>query len=89
MTITIDQRLSRDSVAFSLGRAVANATDCARQAGIPVEEWHLIIQQVKWESPPIWRIAFLPEAGVLVRGGDFVVEVDAIDGSIKQSYFGQ
>src|SRR5215475_540903 len=73
---------SRDEPAFSLARVIAVANRCAREAGVDVMKSLISVFQFADEDA-VWRVNYGPKDYVSRRGGDFIVEVDAKDASVK------
>ena len=60
-----------------------------RESGIDVTASLITVTQHSPHSSLIWRINYDPKEYVGRRGGDFIVEVDAFDASIKEVLRGQ
>ena len=71
----VSQKVLEDPVAISLAEAVAAANE----------------QDSTGEGIKVWRFNYLPilPPGLTMRGGDFMVEVNAADGTIHQALRGQ
>ena len=69
----VSQKVLDDPVAVSLAEAVAAANEQAQQAGYNASAMRLLV----------------PPPGLTIRGGDFMVEVNAADGTIHQALHGQ
>jgi hypothetical protein len=90
MTATLTTaEVLQDDLAISLARALAVANRQAREAGIEVLQSLITITQRPFNGGLVWRINYGPKDYVGRRGGDFIVEVDPGDGSIKQILRGQ
>lgn len=80
---------TQNEMTSSLVRAVDAATETARQAGIVPEERRLMISQIWRNDEAIWEIAFGPKDYLRKRGGDFIIEVRASDGTVIRTVRGQ
>ncbi len=85
----LQAEILQDDIAISLARALAVANRRAYQAGIDVLQSMITITQRSLRGDLLWRINYGPKDYVGRRGGDFIVEVDPSDGSIKQVLWGQ
>jgi hypothetical protein len=74
-------------MAVSLGRVLDEANRRAMESGIDVAQ-SLITITPGTTDDTYWRVHYGPRA-MNQRGGDFIVAVDARDGSIKRVLRGQ
>ncbi|MBI4673903.1 MAG: hypothetical protein HY741_19830 [Chloroflexi bacterium] len=89
MAATLTADVLQDDIAVSLARAIAAANKRARESGIDVLQSLITVTQRALDGKSLWRINYGPKEYVGRRGGDFIVEVDAKDASIKQILRGQ
>jgi hypothetical protein len=85
----LQTEMLQDDLATSLARALAVANRRAYQAGIDILQSIITITQRFFRGDLLWQINYGPKDYVGRRGGDFIVEVDPSDGSIKQILRGQ
>lgn len=88
----LSEQASNDKRALSLAEAVALASERARAAGVPDERMRLFVEEDTQEDGiPFWRINFAPMSppGTFPRGGDYTVEVNADDGTVRRALRGQ
>ncbi len=88
----ISEKVLKDSQAVSVAEAVAVANEVAREAGIYDRPVQLSIQERTTEDgTAVWRISYMPvpPPGIFTRGGDYLVEVNAQDGTVYRVLFGQ
>jgi hypothetical protein len=89
MAITLTADVLQDDIAVSLARAIATANKRAREAGIDVVQSIITITQRAFDGNLLWRINYGPKDYIGKRGGDFIVEIDPADASVKQILRGQ
>ena len=89
MAATLTAEVLQDEMAVSLARVLAAANRQARESGIDLLNSLVSITQRYFEGRLIWRVNYGPKDYVGRRGGDLIVEVDAINGTIKQVLRGQ
>ena len=89
MTALSTAEVLQDDLAMSLASALAIANRRAREAGVDVPESLITISQHAVENSLSWRINYGPKEYVGRRGGDFIVEVDLRDATIKAVFRGQ
>ncbi len=89
MATTLTADVLQDDLAISLACALAVANKRAHESGIDVLQSLITITQRSFDSSLIWRINYGPKDYVGRRGGDFIVEVDSADASIKEVLRGQ
>jgi hypothetical protein len=88
----ISERALNDERAISLAEAMATANEAAQNAGVFQRPVRLLIEDEETDSGvALWRINFLPIApeGLTIRGGDYIVEINAGNGSIHRIRLGQ
>jgi hypothetical protein len=88
MAAVLNSELLQDELALSLARVIAVANRCAREAGVDVMKSLISVFQIADEDA-VWRVNYGPKDYVSRRGGDFIVDVDAKDASVKQILHGQ
>jgi hypothetical protein len=88
MAAVLNSDLLQDEMALSLARVIAVANRCAREAGVDVMKSLISVFQMADEDA-VWRVNYGPKDYVSRRGGDFIVDVDARDASVKQVLRGQ
>jgi hypothetical protein len=88
MPSTLSPEVLEDSVAVSLARCIAAANRAAKEAGVDLPDSLVTITEVS-EEKPRWRINYGPKNFRNRRGGDFLIEVDAVDASIQKVLRGQ
>ncbi len=85
---TID-RIQRDTLALSVGQAVAAANEAAVAHGIDPQNALVTISEDPSMRERLWRIHYGPRDFVNRRGGDFIVLVDQKMGEVKKTLRGQ
>ncbi len=88
MSTALSAEVLEDNVAMSLARGIAAANRAAKEIGVDLPDSLVTITQVSDEKPH-WRINYGPKNYRNRRGGDVVVEVDAVDASIQKVLRGQ
>jgi hypothetical protein len=89
MAVTLTAEVLQDDIAVSLARAIAMANKRAREAGIDVVQSIITITQRAFDGTLLWRINYGPKDYIGRRGGDFIVEIDPADASVKRILRGQ
>lgn len=89
MTTTLAGDVLQDELAVSLARAMAAANKRARELGVDVVASLITITQHAFNGKLLWRISYGPKDYIGQRGGDWIIEVDSTDASIKQILRGQ
>lgn len=89
MAATLSADVLQDDLAVSLARAMAAANKRAREAGVDVMQSLITITQHALNGKFLWRVNYGPKDYVGQRGGDFIVEIDPVDLSIKRALRGQ
>ena len=87
MTSAIPAEVLQDDLAVALARIVAAANRRASEAGVIIEHSLITITQVTTDEA-YWRVNYGTRE-INQRGGDFIVDVDARDGSIMRVLRGQ
>jgi hypothetical protein len=87
----ISQKALNDEQAVSIAEAIATANEIAKTADVFHRPVRLLIEEAVDEDTPVWRINYLPVTppDVLLRGGDYMVEINAKDGTVHQALHGQ
>jgi len=88
----ISEKALHDPQAVSLAEAVAAANEKARAVGMDTDDWRILVEQETSEKgTPLWRVSYMPipPPGVRMRGGDYIVEVDATTGAVYRTMHGQ
>lgn len=88
MSTALSAEVLDDDVAMSLARGIAAANRAAKEIGVDLPDSLVTITQVSDEKPH-WRINYGPKNYRNRRGGDVIVEVDAVDASIQNVLRGQ
>ena len=83
MSALLTMDVLQDEIAVSLARVVAVANRRAREAGVDLPQSLITITQGPLNGGSIWRINYGPKEYLGRRGGDFIVEVDPTDASIR------
>ena len=89
MATTLTADVLQDDLAISLASALAAANKRARESGVDVLQSLITVTQRTLADGLIWQINYGLKDYVGRRGGDFIVEVDAADVSIKKVLQGQ
>lgn len=89
MAVTLTAEVLQDDIAVSLARAIAMANKRAREAGIDVVQSIITITQRAFDGTLLWRINYGHKDYIGRRGGDFIVEIDPADASVKRILRGQ
>ncbi|CAN5641317.1 hypothetical protein BH11PLA2_BH11PLA2_15700 [soil metagenome] len=89
MTESLVHDLMQDSTTASMARAVLVARRRAVEIGIVPDDNILTVSQSDESSPRYWRVNFEPKTPKFRRGGDYMIDVDAADGSIQRELRGQ
>ena len=87
MTATIPAEVLHDTIAVSRARIVAVANQRASEPGVDVPQSLITITQYAADEA-YWRVNYGPRE-MNMRGGDFIVDVDARDARIKRVLLGQ
>ncbi len=88
----LSERASQDTQAVSLAEAIPAANQCVREAGSDLAQRRLVVEQEHAEDgAALWRFSYLPArtAGRSTRGGDFIVDVNALDATVRRTLRGQ
>jgi hypothetical protein len=88
MAATLPNEVMQDELALSIARVLAAANKRAGESGVDVAQSIITITQ-RFEDDIIWRVNYGKKNYLRQRGGDFIVDVNANDASIKQVLFGQ
>ncbi len=88
MAAVLSSEVLQDNLAVSLARVVAAANKRASELGVDVLQSIITITQMT-NGEACWRINYGPKDHIGRRGGDLIVDVDAIDTSIKRVLYGQ
>lgn len=89
MTTLLDSDVLGDSIAKSMAHAVAIANLRAIELGIDVASRLVSAAQRASENGIVWEVNYIPKDYVNRRGGDFTIEVDPVNGSIRHELRGQ
>lgn len=89
MAVTLTADVLQDDIAVSLARAIAAANKRAHESGIDALQSLITVTQRAFDGNSLWRVNYSPKEYIGRRGGDFIVDVDAKDASIKQVLRGQ
>lgn len=87
MTATIPADFLQDDIAVSRARVVAVANRRATESGVDIEQCPITITQYATDGV-YWRVNY-GSREINMRGGDFIVDVNAGDASIKRVLLGQ
>jgi hypothetical protein len=82
MSLVMDTDSTQDGIAVSLARAVTIANRTAREAGVEPDDRMIFISQDILDDVPIWRITYGHKDYINRRGGGYIVNVNAQDGSV-------
>ena len=88
MSSNFDADALQDELAVSLACAIAAANKQAIELGLDVRQSIITITQLT-DGETLWRINYGPNDYIGRRGGDLIVDVDAMDMSIKRVLHGQ
>jgi hypothetical protein len=88
MAAVLSSDVLQDDLAVLLARVVAAANKRAIEMGVDVRQSIVTITQMA-DDEPQWRVNYGPKDYIGRRGGDLIVDVDAVDTSIKQVLRGQ
>lgn len=89
MTTVLATEVLQDDLAISLARAMAMANKEARDLGVNVVQSLISITQTKQNGGSVWQINYGPRDYLNLRGGDVLIEVDVLDGTITRILRGQ
>jgi hypothetical protein len=89
MSTVLDSDVLGDSMAKSMARAVVIANRRANELGIDVNTRLVSVAQRSSADGVVWEVNYVPRDYVGRRGGDFTIEIDPTDGSIRQELRGQ
>ncbi len=87
MSLVLPAEVMQDDLAVSLARVVAAANKQASAAGVDIGRSLITITQGN-SAETFWRVNYGTRE-INQRGGDFIVDVDARDASIKRVLRGQ
>lgn len=88
MAATLTADVLQDDLALSLAWVLAAANKRARELGVDVLQSFITISQ-DTDNNLCWRVNYGPKDYVGQRGGDWIVEVDTHNASIKRVLYGQ
>ena len=90
MSALLPAEVLQDEIALALAHIVATANKRASEAGVDVRDSLITITQASTAATEeaYWRVNYGPRE-MNMRGGDFIVDVNAGDASIKQVLYGQ
>jgi hypothetical protein len=88
MRTAIAEDLLQDDFSMRLARAVFAANKRASELGVDIAQSLVTISQ-NFDNGSCWRVNYGPRDYVNRRGGDLLVEVDAVDASVKAVLRGQ
>jgi len=89
MAATLPNEVLDDPLAVSLALALAAANRCAQNEGVDTGQSLVSITQRASDQGLVWRINYGPREYVGRRGGDLVVDVEAVEGRVVQVLRGQ
>jgi hypothetical protein len=89
MTTLLSPDVLKDGLAVSLARALAAANVRAHEHGVEAKDSLITISQVAEGGGVSWRVNYGPRDYVNRRGGDLIVDVDSVNGSILRVIRGQ
>ncbi len=89
MAVALPSEVLEDALAISLARAMAAANSRARSLGIDLDRTLITITQLVRGNSSVWQINYGPKDYVGRRGGDVLIEVDMLDGTIARILRGQ
>lgn len=87
MTAILPAEVLQDDIAMSLARIIAAANRRANEAGVDIARSLITITQYDTDGV-YWRVNYGPRE-TNMRGGDFIVDVNARDASVKSVLLGQ
>ncbi len=88
MSITLTDDVLQDDLALPLARAIAAANRRAGEFGVDVSQSFITITQ-DFANGLHWRVNYGPKNPVGRRGGDLIVDINAVDATVTQVLRGQ
>ena len=88
MSVTLTDDVIQDDIALPLARAIAAANRRASELGVDVSQSFITITQ-DFTNGLHWRFNYGPKNPVGRRGGDLIVDVNALDATVTQVLHGQ
>jgi len=89
MALTLLADVYKDAVAVSTANVMAVANKRANELGIDILNSLITMTQYLQDGAIFWRVNYGPKEYLDQRGGDLIIDVDAIEGKIERVLWGQ
>jgi len=89
MALTLTADVFKDDVAMSTANVMAIANKRANELGINVLNSLITMTQYLRDGTILWRVNYGPKDYLNRRGGDLMIDVDAVNGKIERVLWGQ
>ena len=89
MTLTLTADVFKDNIAMSTANVMAVANKRANELGINVLNSLITITQYLRDGTMLWRVNYGTKDYLNRRGGDLIIDVDAVNGKIERVLWGQ
>lgn len=88
MAAVLSSDVLQDNLAVSLARVIAAANKRASELGVDALQSIITVTQMT-NGEACWRVNYGPKDYIGQRGGDLIVDVDALDATVKRVLHGQ
>ncbi|MCE7984607.1 MAG: hypothetical protein DYG89_25825 [Caldilinea sp. CFX5] len=89
MALTLIADVYKDAVAVSTANVVAVANKQANELGVDSLNSLITMTQYLQDGTMFWRVNYGSKDYVNRRGGDLIIDVDALNGKIERVLWGQ
>ena len=89
MAASLTAEILQDDIVVSFARVLATANRKARESGVDLPNSLISVTQRAADGRLVWHINYGPKDYVGRRGGDFIVEIDAVDETVGKVLRGQ
>lgn len=89
MPIVLSKETLQDEIAVSVAEVLAAANRKAKELGVNVKESLITVSQHLAKDVWLWRVHYGARDYVGRRGGDLMIDCDAVNADIKQVLRGQ
>lgn len=89
MALTLIADVYQDAVAVSTANVMAVANKRANELGVDSLNSLITMTQYLQDGTMFWRVNYGPKEYISRRGGDLIIDVDALNGKIERVLWGQ
>ena len=89
MVLTLIADVYQDAVAVSTANVMAVANKRANELGVDSLNSLITMTQYLQDGAMFWRVNYGPKEYINRRGGDLIIDVDALHGKIERVLWGQ